>query len=210
MILPLDAQGMSLLWAVLVGLGLAILYDLGRGLRQAWHGLTVPLDLLFSLCFLLGLLGLSLYTGGLRIYQCLGIITGGGLYFLTLSPPILRLWRRFLGVLAALFRKIRTQCKKSVIFLRKLEKKLFSTSWKWGTISTIPFLPWKKSTPKRSAISAHVTQRNQAADSLAHCRHRVAAGNAGRLADFQHAGGPGAGSKHRRSPKRHRRSHPAD
>ena len=57
MILPLDAQGMSLLWAVLVGLGLAILYDLGRGLRQAWHGLTVPLDLLFSLCFLLGLLG---------------------------------------------------------------------------------------------------------------------------------------------------------
>ena len=153
MILPLDAQGMSLLWAVLVGLGLAILYDLGRGLRQTWHGLTVPLDLLFSLCFLLGLLGLSLYTGGLRIYQCLGIITGGGLYFLTLSPPILRLWRRFLGVLAALFRKIRTQCKKSVIFLRKLEKKLFSTSWKWGTISIIPFLPWKKSTPKRSAVT---------------------------------------------------------
>ena len=40
MILPLDAQGMSLLWAVLVGLGLAILYDLGRGLRQTWHGLA--------------------------------------------------------------------------------------------------------------------------------------------------------------------------
>lgn len=119
MILPLDAQGMSLLWAVLVGLGLAILYDLGRGLRQTWHGLTVPLDLLFSLCFLLGLLGLSLYTGGLRIYQCLGIISGGGLYFLTLSPRFCGFGGGFWASWLRCSAKIRTQCKKSVIFLPK-------------------------------------------------------------------------------------------
>ena len=101
MIQPPSAQGMALFWAVLAGIGLGVLYDLGRGLRQTRHALTVPMDLLFSLCFLLSLMALSLYTGGLRIYQCLGIISGGGLYFLTLSPPLLRLWRRFLGIFAA-------------------------------------------------------------------------------------------------------------
>lgn len=210
MILPLDAQGTALLWALLVGVALSLLYDLGRGLRQTWRGLTIPLDLLFSLLFLLGLLGLSLYTGGLRIYQCLGIICGGGLYFLTLSPPFLRLWRRLLVFIAARFRKIRKQCKKSVIFLRKLEKKLFSTSWKWGTISTIPFLPWKKSAPKRSAASAHETRRNKAAGNAARCRHRVAAGTSCRIPDRPGAGGAGVGSCHRRSAGRHRRSKRAD
>ena len=67
---------MALLWALLAGVGLGVCYDLGRGLRKTWHGLTLPADLLFSLCFLLALLALSLYTGGLRIYQCLGILCG--------------------------------------------------------------------------------------------------------------------------------------
>lgn len=112
MIQPPSAQGMALFWAVLTGIGLGVLYDFGRGLRQTWHGLTVPMDLLFSLCFLLSLMALSLYTGGLRIYQCLGILSGSGLYFLMLSPPLLGLWRRFWGFIAAGFRKFRKQCKK--------------------------------------------------------------------------------------------------
>ena len=94
MIQGIGSQGLGLLWAVALGAALGILYDLGRGLRRAWSGCTVPMDLLFSVLFLLSLMGLALYTGGLRIYQLLGLGLGAAAYFLTVGPLILRLWQR--------------------------------------------------------------------------------------------------------------------
>ena len=48
-------QGMEFLWAALLGIGLGFLYDLGRGVRREKPRLTVPVDMLFSLVFLLSL-----------------------------------------------------------------------------------------------------------------------------------------------------------
>ncbi len=130
-------QGMEFLWAALLGIGLGFLYDLGRGVRREKPRLTIPVDMLFSLVFLLSLSLTAVYTRGLRLYQCLGVFLGAGAYFVTVSPPILRQWRRFLRGIGRGCGKIRRTVKKSMVFLRKLAKKLFPSSWKWGTIKNV-------------------------------------------------------------------------
>ena len=130
-------QGMEFLWAALLGIGLGFLYDLGRGVRREKPRLTVPVDMLFSLVFLLSLSLTAVYTRGLRLYQCLGVFLGAGAYFVTVSPSILRQWRRFLRGIGRGCGKIRRTVKKSMVFLRKLAKKLFPSSWKWGTIKNV-------------------------------------------------------------------------
>lgn len=67
MIQGIGSQGLGLLWAVALGAALGVLYDLGRGLRRAWSGCTVPMDLLFSVLFLLSLMGLALYLSLIHI-----------------------------------------------------------------------------------------------------------------------------------------------
>ena len=110
-------QGMEFLWAALLGIGLGFLYDLGRGVRREKPRLTVPVDMLFSLVFLLSLSLTAVYTRGLRLYQCLGVFLGAGAYFVTVSPPILRQWRRFLRGIGRGCGKIRRTVKKSMVFL---------------------------------------------------------------------------------------------
>ena len=183
MIPGLGSQGWGFLWAALAGVCLGLCYDFGRGLRRVWPGLTVPVDAVFSLGYLLVLLGLMLYTEGLRIYQVLGIFGAAALYHLTLGGPILRFWLRCFSRLRRLGGRIARGCKKSVIFLRKLQKKLFSTSQKWGTIKAIPFLPKAKGTPQRSADRTCEKRRKKAAG-----RH---SGRSCRMEPRQ--SGPGAG-----------------
>ena len=122
-----------------LGLALGLCYDLGRALRREHPALTVPVDFLFGLLFFLSVWVLSLYTYGLRLYLCLGVFLGAALYFLTLSAPLLRLFRRGLQGLGRLGRKILQPLKKSGDFLRKHAKKLFSSLGKSVTIKAIPF-----------------------------------------------------------------------
>ena len=197
MIQGIGSQGLGLLWAVALGAALGVLYDLGRGLRRAWSGCTVPMDLLFSVLFLLSLMGLALYTGGLRIYQLLGLGLGAAAYFLTVGPLILRLWQRVLGHLGRMGRRIGERRKKTVIFLRKLAKKLFSTSWKWGTINVIPFLPERKSTPKRGAGSSNEMRRKKAAGRRTGPLSSSQSVKAGGGTVRQRKAGAAAGSGHR-------------
>ena len=197
MIQGIGSQGLGLLWAVTLGAALGLLYDLERGFRRLWPGCTVPMDLLFSLLFLLSLLGLALYTGGLRIYQLLGLGLGAAAYFLGASPLVLSLWQRVLGGLGRMGRRIRDRWKKTVIFLRKLAKKLFSTSWKWGTINVIPFLPERKSTPKRGAESSNEMRREKAASRRIGRLCGGQSGKAGGRAVRSGKAGTAAGTGHR-------------
>ncbi len=141
MTVALSRQTWEFLLAAALGLGLGILYDMGRALRREKPRLTIPVDLLFGLALFLGLWLTSIYTRGLRLYQCLGCLLGAAAYFLTVSPWLLRFWRRCFRGLRRFWGLLRLPVKKSVFFLRKLAKKLFPSSGKWGTIKTIPFSP---------------------------------------------------------------------
>lgn len=140
MTVEVSRQGLEFLWAALLGIGLGFVYDLGRALRREKPGLTVPVDAVFALIFFLSLWMTSIYTRGLKLYQCMGVFLGAGLYFLTVSPPLLRLWRSGLRHLARLRQKFRRVRKKSAVFLQKLVKKLFPSLGKWGTIINIPHI----------------------------------------------------------------------
>lgn len=139
MIQETSRQAAEFFWSGMLGLGLGILYDMGRAVRRELPRLTIPVDLLFALIFFLSLWLTSIYTWGLRLYQCLGIFLGGSIYFLTLSPLLLRGFRRILRGIRRLLGKMALPLKKSVYFLRKLIKKFFPSSGKWGTIKALPF-----------------------------------------------------------------------
>lgn len=134
--------GEQLLWFLIsagLGAGLGLIYDLFRALRRKKRGLTPLVDFLFALVFFLSLMALALYTPRLRIYHCVGLGMGALLYFLTASPFLLRVFLRCLGFLGMGLGRILGIWKKSMHFLRKLEKKFFASRRKWSTIDAIPF-----------------------------------------------------------------------
>lgn len=135
----LSRQALEFLAAGGLGMLLGLLYDLGRGLRREKPGLTVLMDILFALVFFLGLWLMSIYTWGLRLYQVLGAALGGSLYFLTVSPVMLGLFRKLFRGMGRIWAFALSPAKKSVTFLKKLLKKLFPSVRKWGTIGIIPF-----------------------------------------------------------------------
>ncbi len=141
MTVELGRQTWEFFLAAGLGLGLGVLYDLGRGIRRERPRLTPAVDIGFALCFFLGLWLTAIYTDGLRLYQAMGCFLGAAAYFLTVSPPLLGLWRRGLRGLGRLGRRCALPMKKSVYFLRKVAKKLFPSSGKWGTIKEIPLSP---------------------------------------------------------------------
>lgn len=138
-------QSAEFFLAAVTGIGLGLLYDLGRGIRRERPGFTVVVDILFALALFLTLCLTAVCTRGLRLCQCLGIFLGAGIYFLTASPLVLRLWRRFLRMLARGREKILRTLKKTVCFLRKLAKKLFSTWRKWSTMNCVLRSPKRRS-----------------------------------------------------------------
>lgn len=141
MSIDLSRQTIEFFCSAILGIILGILYDMGRALRREHPRLTIPVDILFGLIFFLAMWLTSIYTRGLRIYQCLGVFLGSGLYFLTVSIYLVRLWRCVLQHLQHFVRIIFLPAKKSLFFLRKLVKKLFPSSGKWGTIKVVPFSP---------------------------------------------------------------------
>ena len=79
MTVEVGRQGLEFFWAAVLGVGLGVFYDLGRALRREKPGLTVPVDAVFAVIFFLSLWLTSVYTRGLKLYQCLGIFLGARL-----------------------------------------------------------------------------------------------------------------------------------
>ncbi|MBR4701981.1 MAG: spore cortex biosynthesis protein YabQ [Oscillospiraceae bacterium] len=128
--LPVITQLRELLYALAVGAGLGLCYDLLRPLRRGrWTtGLT---DLIYCLLTLATLLGFALYAGRgrLRLFAELAILCGLGAYFWAWSLPLrqlLRLLTKPLRILAVGCRRIRKKilknCKKMIAFAGKYAK----------------------------------------------------------------------------------------
>lgn len=149
MSVDLSVQAVEFFGAAGLGIILGVLYDLGRALRREHPKLTILVDIIFALIFFMAMGLTAIYTHGFRLYQGLGTFLGAGLYFLTVSPWFVRLWRRFFRSLRRLLRTFLLPAKKSVFFLRKLAKKLFPSSGKWGTIKMIPFSPKRHKTKEK-------------------------------------------------------------
>lgn len=137
----LGSQALNLAMAAACGVGLGLGYDLGRSLRRTFPGCALGVDFLFALGLFLVLCATSLYTGGLRIYQCLGILLGAGGYFFALSRWVLGRFCHILGRFCRIFSKFCSSMKKSLKILRKVAKKFFPYRTKWSTITGIPFSP---------------------------------------------------------------------
>lgn len=163
MIQEINRQGLEFLWAGITGAALGLLYDMGRAVRREHRRLTVVVDILFALIFFLSFWLTSVYTRGLRLYQCLGAFLGSAVYFLTVSPLLLGMFRRILRGLGFLMGKTLLPVKKSVYFLRKVVKKFFPSSGKWGTIRAIPFSP-KRLSSERVRGNGEISFRGNQAD----------------------------------------------
>ncbi len=151
MIRPLSEQLIRFLGAVVLGAALGLCYDLGRGVRRVFRRLTVPVDMLFGLVFFLSLCLTGVYTRGLGPDQVLGLGIGAGLWLMTLGPFVTGGTAALLLKMVCLTKTGKNRAKKSVNFLRKLVKKFFSSSRKWGTIKAIPFSTRKNHLQKEGA-----------------------------------------------------------
>ncbi len=87
--LPVARQLSELVWALIVGMGFGLVFDLLRPLRRGrvTTGLT---DALWCLILLAGLLGFALYAGRgrLRLFALLAMAVSGGLWLWLVSPVI--------------------------------------------------------------------------------------------------------------------------
>lgn len=114
--------------AVVLGLGVGVLYDLMRLLRRHVRLplLGSVLDLLFwsittiaLFCFVV-----SVGDGEVRIYVLLAVLGGAVAYFLSLSAWILSLGELLVDGLAALFRCVLMPIRLSGRIIKKIRKKL--------------------------------------------------------------------------------------
>lgn len=202
MIPGLGTQVREFLLSGALGLGLSLCYDWGRVHRRVFPRLTLPVDLLFALLFFLSLMLTSIYSRGLKLYQLLGMALAGTLYFLVISPWLMRPLFALLLRFRQLGRAMGKGMKKFVIFLRKLEKKLFPSRSKWSTIDMIPFLPKGKSTRRRGAAPDDKKTGRKGS-----CRNnggvgRMESGSAGKGSEPSRRSGPDAGRSHRRNKNR--------
>jgi hypothetical protein len=122
-------QVFSLTGALLLGLGLGMVYDLLRLSRRRHPATELLLDLLFWLLATVSLFLWSLWTGKgvVRIYIALAMAGGGWLWFATFSPRFLELGRQMIEkcahtayklaapirALGALWKKFLNFCKKN-------------------------------------------------------------------------------------------------
>ena len=129
----LSAQGISLLYSLLLGIAAALFYDLLRAIRMRRRRLrllTEVLDaaycvVLAALCFFFAL---RIGGGDLRIYMLFGALLGAVVYFALLAPLFRPLWDFWAETLFALLRLLRLPfcCLKSFYGkLTKLCKRLF-------------------------------------------------------------------------------------
>ncbi|MBQ1603742.1 MAG: spore cortex biosynthesis protein YabQ [Oscillospiraceae bacterium] len=142
--IALDAQLRALGASVLLGLGLALVYDLLRAIRlrrHTRHGFTAFWDAVY--CLALAVIGfffsLRVGDGELRIYMLLAALGAAALFFAVCSPVLRPLWDFWAATLSELLGLIRLPLKKIKIFygkLAKISKRLFLFS-KQSAIMTV-------------------------------------------------------------------------
>ena len=131
--LSLAGQASSLGISVLLGAGLALVYDLLRALRlrgRTRRGVTAALDALFCAVLALCALRLSLSVGGgeLRLYMLFGMAAGIAGSEGLLSPLFAPLWAFWADALLALLHALRLPLRlgrRFLVRLHKLCKRLF-------------------------------------------------------------------------------------
>ncbi|MBR6424861.1 MAG: hypothetical protein IKS29_02810 [Oscillospiraceae bacterium] len=137
--LPVSLQGSQMLLAMILGLGLALVYDLLRALRRIFSLHKTPLDLLFCLLTLAALFFYALYPGRgeLRLYMLLGVLLGGSLYFLLLSPWILPVFLEAASILRHFFQILTHPILQIAKKFCKIVFSLFSSWKKWFTMKVL-------------------------------------------------------------------------
>ena len=105
-------QARTLLTSVVLGLSLALLYDLLRAVRLRRRGsraLTGALDAVYCLALALSGLAFALRIGGgeLRLYVLFAAFAGAALFFAALSPLLRPLWDFWARTLFELLRLMR-------------------------------------------------------------------------------------------------------
>lgn len=188
MIPGLETQTRLFLISGGLGLGLGLCYDWGRVHRRVFPMLTLPVDILFAVLFFLALILTAIYSRGLKLYQLLGLGLGSALYFLLFSPWFLRPLGAVLRGIRRLGQKAKRGLKKIVNFLRKLEKKLFPSWKKWGTIDGMPCSPKGKSTRRRGAVPHDSNHPKKIPQCCVGSMGRVAARNSGKRSPLCHSG----------------------
>ena len=131
------AQGLALLGSLVLGGLLGCVYDGLRLLRRRRGALVAgALDLLFWALAMLGFLAYCLrFSGGeLRWDLLCGTATGTGLYFLTISPLVLWIYRLLVRIFRKIFHIFLIPLTLSRAILKKIQKntkKYFISSRKW-------------------------------------------------------------------------------
>ena len=106
--IPVSAQALTFAQGVLLGLGLCLAYDLLRALRRLLPQTGFAADALFGLLLTASFLSFALTAGQgqFRLYVFLAVFLTAVLYFLTLSPFVLRVFRTLFRLLGRILRTL--------------------------------------------------------------------------------------------------------
>lgn len=143
--IEIEAQTMTVLWALTLGGSLGVFYDVARILRHKAknHLLGGLLDICFWIIATTGLFLLAIMRGGgeVRVYMVCVVVIGATLYFLTIS----RLVVIFLGIFAEIVRFLLGICLLPIHTVKAILKKIvkkqkndFHYRRKWYRIGIIP------------------------------------------------------------------------
>ncbi len=135
--IPVSAQALTFAQGALLGLGLCLAYDLLRALRQLCPRTGLAADALFGLLLTASFLSFALTAGQgqFRLYVFLAVFLTAVLYFLTLSPLMLRVFRGLFRLLGRILRTLFAPVRFFLKFLKKISKTLFASFRKWGTMT---------------------------------------------------------------------------
>ena len=156
---PLE-QLISAAAALLLGVGVCVLYDVLRAMRRRLDSrvFTTVCDAVFCLAAFAGLFILGFTSGGgkQRIYMTAAALLGGALYFAAISRFVFPLCALLADFLAFLIKMVLLPVKLAEGFIKKiiiLQKNVFHYAVKWYTIN------WgKKLIPKTIVYSRHLAQ----------------------------------------------------
>lgn len=123
--IPVSAQALTFAQGALLGLGLCLAYDLLRALRQLCPRTGLAADALFGLLLTASFLSFALTAGQgqFRLYVFLAVFLTAVLYFLTLSPLMLRVFRGLFRLLGGFC----GHCSLPVLLFLKFLKKISKT-----------------------------------------------------------------------------------
>ena len=172
--IPVSQQALTFAQGTLLGLGLCVCYDALRAIRRRCPRGTLSADVLFGLLLAAAFLLFALTYGGgqFRLYLFPAVGLTAILYFLTLSPAVVRLFQALFSLLGRFVQVILTPARFFLKFLKKILKTLFARCRKWFTMTCKHISDWKHAQLERSRRRNEVRQvvsAGQAGDSDPRC-----------------------------------------